>query len=130
MQIYYFTRTGRSKKIAETLAVRYGVTAQRIEDGKSWAGAVGFIKACLMSVGKKSLSARYPEPAAGGPIILVFPVWASTFPPAVRAFTDAVGRARITAIPTSEGSTLKDRAGFARVIDLVGKEISAPEIVI
>ncbi len=127
MQVYYFTRTNRSKKIAETLAARYGVTAQRIEDGKSWSGAVGFIKGGFMSVSKKSLPASYPQPVADGPIVLVFPVWADTFPPAVKTFVDVVGRARIIAIPTSQGSTIKDRAGFIRVVDLVGKDISAPE---
>ncbi len=127
MQVYYFTRTNRSKKIAEELAARYGATAQRIEDGRNWAGPLGFIKACVMSVRKKSLPARYPKPAADGPVMVVFPVWAGTFPPAVRGFIDTVGRARITAVPTSQGSTLEDRAGFAKVVDLVGKEISVPE---
>lgn len=127
MQIYYFTRTDRSKNIAETLAVRYGVTAHRIDDGKSWTGAAGYIKAGFMAARQKNLPARYPEPAAVEPIVLVFPIWAGTFPPAVKTFIDTVGRGRITAIPTSLGSTLKDRTGFARVVDLVGKEISAPE---
>ncbi|HWP51511.1 MAG TPA: flavodoxin, partial [Clostridia bacterium] len=106
---------------------RYGVPAQKIEDGKNWAGATGFMKAGFMSVKKKGLPASYPEPAPEEPIILVFPVWADSFPPAVKTFIDAVGRARITAIPTSLSSTIKDRKGFAKVIDLVGKEISAPE---
>lgn len=127
MQIYYFTRTNRSKQIAETLAARYGVIAQRIKYGKSWTGAVGLIKACFMSINKKGLPASYPRPASDEPIILVFPVWADSFPPAVKTFIDAVGRSRITAVPTSLSSTIKDRAGFAKVIDLVGKEISAPE---
>lgn len=127
MQVYYFTRTNRSKKIAETLAARYGAAVQKIDDGKSWTGATGFIKAGFMSVNKKGLPATYVEPAADEPIILVFPVWADTFPPAVKTFIDAVGRARIIAVPTSLSSTIKDRAGFAKVIDLVGKEISAPE---
>ena len=127
MQVYYFTRTNRSKKIAETLATRYGVTAQKIDDGKSWAGAIGFIKAGFMSVNKKEMPASYAQPDTQDPIILVFPVWADTFPPAVKTFIDAVGRSRITAVPTSLSSTIKDRAGFDKVIDLVGKVISAPE---
>lgn len=127
MKIYYFSRTNRSKKIAETLAVRYGVIAQRIEDGQSWKGAAGYIRAGFMSATGKSLPAAYSEPTKDEPVVLVFPVWASTFPPAVKTFIDMVGRARIIAVPTSLGSTIKDRVGFARVIDLVGKEISAPE---
>ena len=127
MQIYYFTRTNRSKNIAEALAAHHGVTARRIDDSKSWAGAAGYIRAGFLSMRKKGLPARYLEPAADEPIILVFPVWAGTFPPAVKTFIDAVGRGRITAVPTSLGSTIKDRAGFSKVIDLVGKEIFAPE---
>lgn len=129
MQVYYFTRTGRSKNIAEELAARCGAIAQRIEDGRNWSGAIGFIRACFMSGGKKSLPARYSQPA-DGPVVVVFPIWAGTFPPAVRSFIAAVGRARITAIPTSGGGTLQDRAGFARVIDLVGKEATLPEDVV
>lgn len=127
MQVYYFTRTGRSKKIAEELAVRHGVQAWKIDDGKSWAGASGYLKAGYMSTSKKNLPATYQKPDGDEQIICVFPVWAGTFPPAVKTFIDEIGRERVIAVPTSLGSTMKDRQGFIKVIDLVGKSIAAPE---
>ena len=85
------------------------------------------MKAGYFSASGKSLPATYHSPEPEGTVALVFPVCAGTFPPAVRTFIDQVGRERIVCIPTSLGSKLKDRDGFARVIDLVGKTISAPE---
>lgn len=127
MQVYYFTRSGRSKGIAEQLASHFQTQAEQIEDGVDWSGAGGYMKAGYFSASGKSLPATYHSPEPEGTVALVFPIWAGTFPPAVRTFIDQVGRARIVCIPTSLGSKLKDRDGFAKVIDLVGKTISAPE---
>lgn len=46
----------------------------------------------------------------------------------VKTFVEAVGKENITAVITSLGSTMKQRDGFKKIIDLVGKAISAPEI--
>lgn len=128
MQVYYFTRSGRSKAVAEELAARLGVEANEIGDGKSWAGAWGYIKAGYMASAKKALPARYQKPQEGEQIALVFPVWSGSFPPAVRDFIGGLGRERIVCIPTSLGSQLNDRSGFIKVVDLVGKEITLPEV--
>lgn len=127
MQIYYFSRTGRSKQIAKELAQRFGTTERNIDDGKDWSGPIHYIQAGYLASSCKSLPASYLPPAPDETTILVFPVWAGKFPPAVRTFVNEVGRKNILAIPTSLGSTLRDREGFLQVIDLVGKEISAPE---
>lgn len=127
MQIYYFSRTGRSKKIAEDLAKQHGCTERSIKDGKNWGGAFNYMKAGYYASRGKCLPATYLPPTPEEPIALVFPVWAGTFPPAIRTFLQEVGRTNIIAIPTSLGSTLRDRDGFLKIIDLVGKEISTPE---
>lgn len=127
MQIYYFTRTGRSKVVAQQLAERYGVQARPIDDGKDWSGAVGWLKAGRMAATRQALPARYQKPDPGERAAVVFPIWADTFPPAVRTFVNEVGRENLICVPTSLGSKLKDREGFVNIIDLVGKEISAPE---
>ena len=126
MQVYYFTRTGRSKKIAEELAERYETKAQEIADDVNWQGAMGYLKAGYESFKKETRPARYNKPTADEELILVFPVWAGTFPPAVRTFLEREGRAKVICMPTSIGSKLNDRDGFAKVIDLVGKEIETP----
>ena len=127
MKIYYFTRTGRSKNIAEIVAARQGVSPFAISDGKHWGGPVGWLRAGYSGTRGKSLPAIYEKPKAGEVVAVVFPVWADNFPPAVRTFVQQVGRQNIIAVPTSLGSTLKDRKGFRKVIDLVGKEINAPD---
>ena len=127
MQVYYFTRTHRSEKIAKELADRYGVTANKIDDGKSWKGLFGFLRAGMMSSQKKTLPATYAAPKEDDPIVLTFPLWASSMPPAVRTFVNEVGRDRIICLPTSSGGNFSDPSGFIKVIELAGKEISAPK---
>ncbi len=127
MQVYYFTRTHRSEKIAQELADRYGVTANKIDDGKSWKGIFGFIRAGMMASQKKSLPAQYEPIKEGETILLSFPLWASNMPPAVRSFVNEVGRDRIICLPTSGGGNFADPQGFVKVIELSGKEIEAPK---
>ena len=127
MQVYYFTRTGRSKKVAEELAERYETKAQEIADDVNWQGAMGYLKAGYEAFKNETRPARYNKPTADEELILVFPVWAGTFPPAVRSFLEREGRAKVICMPTSIGSKLKDRDGFVKVIDLVGKTITTPE---
>ena len=112
MQVYYFTRTGRSKKVAEELAERYETKAQEIADDVNWQGAMGYLKAGYESFKKETRPARYNKPTADEELILVFPVWAGTFPPAVRSFLEREGRTKVICMPTSIGSKLKDRDGF------------------
>ena len=126
MQVYYFTRTGRSKKVAEELAERYGTKAQEIADDVDWQGPIGYLKAGYKAFRGEDLPARYNKPDAKEELILVFPVWAGTFPPAVRMFLAKEGKARVICMPTSMGSKLTDRDGFIKVIDLVGKTITTP----
>ena len=127
MQIYYFSKTGRSEKIARELAARYGTPAHRLDDGQSWKGLFGFLKGGYMATYRKKLPVQYPAPPAGEPVALVHPIWAGKFPPGVRTFIDEVGRDRIILLPTSGSSLLKDRDGFARIIDLPGQDIQAPD---
>jgi putative NADPH-quinone reductase len=127
MQIYYFSRTGRSKKIAEELADHFGVTARKIDDNKDWNGKINYMKAGAMAMNGKTIPVTYTKPEVTDDITVVFPLWAGTMPPGVKTFAEEIGYDKITAVVTSLGSTLKKRNEFKKVIDLVGKEISAPE---
>lgn len=127
MQIYYFSRTGRSKKIAEELAVRFGVEVRKIEDHRDWSGKINYMKAGAMAMSGKTIPVTYEKPEATEDIAVVFPLWAGAMPPGVKTFVEEVGKGKITAIVTSLGSTLKKRKDFKKVIDLVGKEITMPE---
>lgn len=109
------------------MAGRYSAKVRKIEDGKNWEGLIGYLKAGYLAATRKSVPATYEKPSEEEPVVLVFPIWAGGFPPVVRSFVNEVGRRRILCVPTSLGSTLKDREGFMKVIDLVGKTISAPQ---
>ncbi len=126
MQIYYFSRTGRSAAIAQAIATAQGEAAHAITDDQNWSGALNYVKGGYMSSTKKEVSVTHTPIAPQGSIVLVFPIWAGGFPPAVRSFLNQVERSRVTLIPTSLISTLKDREGFDHIYDLVGKEITAP----
>lgn len=54
MQIYYFSRTGRSKAVAEQIASRYHTTARMIDDHRNWNGKVNYLKAGAMACSGKT----------------------------------------------------------------------------
>ena len=128
MQIYYFSRTGRSKAIAKEMASRCNTAARIIDDHRDWSGKVNYMKAGAMALSGKKIPVEYIEPDADDEIIVVFPLWAGNMPPGVKTFVDTVGKEKITAVVTSLGSTMKQRDGFKKIIDLVGEDITAPDI--
>lgn len=128
MQIYYFSRTGRSKKVAEELAQRHSVSTEMIDDHRDWNGKINYMKAGAMALSGKTISVDYKKPDMADDIIVVFPLWAGTMPPAVKTFAEEVGQENIIAVVTSLGSTMTKRDGFKKVYDLVGqKELVIPE---
>lgn len=127
MQVYFFTRTGRSQKIAEDIAAKYNTKARKIDDHKDWSGKINYMKAGAAAMSGKSIPADYEKPDINEPIVVVFPLWAGTMPPAVRTFTEEAGGDRITAVVTSLGSKLNKRDTFKKVYDLVGNDIEAPK---
>ncbi|MGX8679997.1 MAG: flavodoxin [bacterium] len=120
MNIYYYTRTKRCLQIAEGLAERYGTTAKEIYDYDDYSGRRGYIRAAYQSLLKKTAPINYLLPEEGV-IILVFPLWAEGFPPAVRAFINQIGREKIIAVVSSQRTKLRDREGFIAVIDMPSK---------
>lgn len=123
-KIYFFSRTGDCEKIAAEIAGKTGGEVRRITDDKNWRGFFGFIRGGYYSAAKKKTTAEFEKPQDGDTIYLCFPVWASTFPPAVRSFVEEVGCERIIAVPKSRSSVLKDKDGFIKVIDIIGKDLS------
>jgi len=118
--VYFYTRTGTSEKVAKEI----DLNALKITDDKNWSGAWGFVKASFSALMKKSVPVKYQKPKNSEEIILVMPLWAEGMPPAVRTFINEVGREKIKLVVTSKGSKLRDRAGFIKVVDLVGENLS------
>lgn len=90
---------------------------------------MNYIKAGAMALSGKTVPVDYTQPDIADKIVVVFPLWAGTMPPGIRRFVETVGKEHITAVITSLGSTMKQRDGFKKIIDLVGKDITAPDII-
>ena len=129
MQVYYFTRTNRSKDVAEEIASHLSVKANMIKDEKKWDGVVNYIKGGALAAMKTTSVISCEAVNKEEKIVLVFPVWAGGFPPAVRTFVNENSKANIILVPTSLGSKIKEREGFSEIIDLVGRSISASEVI-
>ncbi len=129
MEVYYFSRTGRSEKIAEDIALKYNSKANKIDDMIDWSGKTKFIKAGAMAAKKELISIRYND-ITDKEIILVFPIWAGTLPPAIRSFVNENKGIDMTVVTTSAMSSLKEEEKqiFKKVYEVKGKDNTAPNI--
>ncbi len=129
MQIYYFTRTGNCERIAVEIAKSKNLVAFKIDDGKDWSGKVNFVKAGAMSAKRESLAVSCQAIDETGEIIVVFPIWAGTFPPAVRGFLKMVDNKRVTAVAVSAVSSIgkEEQDLFGKFYETKGKVTTAPQ---
>ncbi len=127
MQIYFFTRTGRCRTIAESIAKSHGVVANSIDDGKDWSGKLNFVKAGAAAAKKDSLKSSYVE-VTDDEIVLVFPIWAGTMPPGVRYFVQNVDTKKVKAVAVSAATSLSEaeQTLFGRFFEVKGKVIEPP----
>ena len=109
MEIYYFTRTNESEEIAKLIAQTNSGQVHKIDDGQNWNGIINFIKAGAMASKGQLVNIEYTKPCSNEDIILVFPVWAGTFPPAIRTFLKDFDTKKITAVVLSAVSSLSDK---------------------
>ncbi len=128
MQVFYFSRSGNCKRIANSIAESHGVVAHEIDDGQNWGGKIAFVKGGAMAAKREALSVTHEAVAQQGEVVLVFPIWAGTFPPAVRGFLNNVDAARVTALAVSAATQLSEgeRKLFAAFYETKGKEPKAP----
>lgn len=130
MQVYYFTRTSESETIANDIAKQNDVKAYKIKDGKDWSGKMNFLKAGAMSAKGETIKSTFHKPSSEGDIVLVFPLWAGSFPPAVRYFVQSIDTKRVTAVVLSAASSLKksEKDLFYKIYEVKGKNKIAPKI--
>ncbi len=129
MELYYFSRTGNAKRIAEEIGKAKALTPHPISDGKNWSGVTGFLKAGAAASRKDHVEITYHPVASDLPLILVFPVWAGTLPPAIRSFLSLQSNKEITAVALSAGTDLKlqDQSFFSTYYATKGKFPSTPK---
>ncbi|MFI3114593.1 MAG: flavodoxin [Clostridia bacterium] len=126
MVVYFYSRSGRSEAIARDIGKSMKIEVRKIRDNENWKGPINFLKAGAAASKKQTTRIDCEPPEEDTTVILVFPVWAGTFPPAVRSFIKTYNRLEIIAVPTSLGTALRERDYFVKIIDLIGKDIVAP----
>ncbi len=128
MQVYYFTRTGKSENIANQIAQSKGITANKITDNKDWSGKLNFIKAGAAAAKKEIYPVEFEALDGSGELIVVFPMWAGTMPPAIRGFLQEVKDTKIIAVLSTAAVSLKpeEQKLFEAYYEVKGKDVNAP----
>ena len=104
--VAYYSRTGKTRLVAEKLASLLGADLEEITETKDRSGVIGFIAAGKDTVMKKPAElAHAPSPGEHKTVVIGMPVWANQPPPAIRTWlgqTDLAGRT-VCAFCTSGG---------------------------
>lgn len=121
--MFFYTRTGNSKRIASKIAQSLHASLIEISDHKNWKGLIGYIRAGYYSTVDKKVKITLSEPIdQTKAIILVTPLSAGGIAPAARAFLALRGRNQTHLVVTSIGSVVKDRTGYLSVTDIVKRD--------
>jgi len=119
--IIYYSRTGKTKFLAEKLGEELGSDLVEIRDLKKRGGIFGFLRAVLEAhLGQKTELVPMSINLTGyGIIILATPVWAYSPTPAINTFLDACSLAgkRVILLVTSRG------VGYRRALDILKKRV-------
>ena len=105
--IAYYSRTGKTRMVAEKLAAILGAAIEEIHETKSRAGGTGFLGGIKDTLLKCPAELAGKHTTAGRTAVVIgMPVWAACPPPAVRAYANAVDLAgrKIFAFCTYDGS--------------------------
>jgi len=105
--VAYYSRTGRTRLIAERLAKMLGADIAPLVEKKDRSGPLGFLVAILDTLlDRPAELVNFPDPSPYAMVVLGMPVWAHHAPPAVREYlkrTNLAGKT-VCAFCTYDGS--------------------------
>lgn len=106
--IVYFSRTGVSKRVAETIANGVANEVIEITDNKNWNGILGFIKGAFYASTDKEVSIKVNgEIDRTKDYIVVSPLWAGGPALAIRTFLKEVPFNKVKIVITCDGSNVE-----------------------
>ena len=122
--IVYFSRTGRTRKVAEALQTLTGFDVEEIKEAKGRGGAIGWLRSGMESTRKMLPSIRAPQHDNSSYDIVVIgtPIWASNMSSPVRAYITNHGADITTAALFCTGDGNDPETVFAPITELLGKE--------
>lgn len=100
--IYYFTRTGNCKRIAEKIGKKLNLEVYPIEDNVDWSGIKAYFKFQAYAKGKKELRITHKDTEEFDRFIVVSPVWGSRMPPTIKLFLEKIPLDRVDMIVSSK----------------------------
>lgn len=131
-KVFYFSRTGNSKRIAQKIGNSLKAQAYQIEDGINWDGFSGYLKAIYYSIANKDINinvnTNFNEEDE---IILVGPLWVGGLAPTVKSFLKKYPYKTINLVVSSKSSRirLKNRNLFKSVTEIVERDKNEDEII-
>ena len=84
--IVYFSRTGKTKKVAEYLQSQLNADCEEIIDKNNYKGIIGSIKGVLKAKSYTEIGLNRYNPEYYDEIIIMSPVWADRFVPGIRTY--------------------------------------------
>jgi flavodoxin len=84
--IVYYSRSGYTKTVAESMAEKLGCDIEEIVDNKKRKGVVGTASAYMMPKGKTTIQEIKHNPKDYDLVIIGTPIWWYTCTPAITAF--------------------------------------------
>lgn len=122
--IVYYSRTGRTRKVAQALSHRLGADLDELHETRSRSGLIGYLAG-----GRDAWLARDTglaplkyDPSGHDLVVLAGPVWAFTICPALRAYARQHGKKLTqTAFVATQGGRGAERA-FTVMKELTGKD--------
>jgi flavodoxin len=129
-KVVYFSRTGKSNRVAKKLADKLSCEAIQITDNINWNGILGFIKCGYYSLFDKDVDININgDIENSSEFILISPLWFGKIAPATSAFFKKIPKNKVHLVMTSNGSTLKNRVGFKSVNDIVGTKKNEDDVI-
>ncbi|MCK4601626.1 MAG: NAD(P)H-dependent oxidoreductase [Phycisphaerae bacterium] len=90
--VVYYSRTGKTRMVAERLAALLGADIEEIREQKDRSGALHFLGACKDTLLNRPARLASEHSVEGrSTVVIGMPVWAGRVPPPVRAYLDSVG---------------------------------------
>jgi len=122
-QVYYFSRTGNSERIARKLAERLSCPLFLISDDVNWNGFGAYFKFQSYAKGKKPLTVICKGKSDNAcEIIVVSPIWGSRLTPTVQKFLSEIEKDKVHVVTSSMMDHLRGGEGFKSVTEIIGRK--------
>jgi flavodoxin len=122
--IVYFSRTGRTRKVAEAIQALTGFDMDEIKEAKGRGGPIGWLKSGMESTRRMlpPIEALQHDQASYDLVVIGTPIWAANMSSPVRAYvTEHVPDIKKAALFCTGDGDNPEKA-FAPITELLGKE--------